>query len=422
MGKKLTVNVSAVLDKRNKKKDGTYPLKLCVYYERTNKKYGLKISLTAEEWDKINSKQLKQETLLEIRKTIGEEVGKVTNIIQKLGDEFTIEIFESIYLNKPVNKSSYSEKDIIYSLFADYIQSLKQEERIGNATACETAMKSLKQFSPSLPIKKLTPQFLESYEKWMLDNKKSLTTVGIYLRSLRTIVNIAKDDGYFTDKTYPFGQKAKKKYEIPIGKNIKKALPADDLKKIINAEMPHKEAEYARDLWLFSLYCNGMNMADIFNLKYESILDDFIYFKRAKTRRTKKNQSDIAIFITEPVAQIIKKWGNKDKSPENYIFNILNESMTASEKYIARQNHTRSVNGYMKRLVKRLGIKTKISTYFARHSWATLLKNNGVSIAEISEGLGHSSLETTKNYLDSFPQEHKKQTAINFKNMLITND
>lgn len=68
----------------------------------------------------------------------------------------------------------------------------------------------------------------------------------------------------------------------------------------------------------------------------------------------------------------------------------------------------------MKRLCKNnglTGLDKDISTYFARHSWATLLKNSGTTTEEISEGLGHSNLRTTKDYLDSFPQEHKKETT-----------
>ena len=104
-------------------------------------------------------------------------------------------------------------------------------------------------------------------------------------------------------------------------------------------------------------------------------------------------------------------WGKADRSDENYIFNVFEPSMSAEEKYTKKLNTIRSINGYMKRLGKKLEVNTKITTYVARHSWATLLKNTGTSVEEISESLGHSSIATTKNYLDSFPKEHKKETA-----------
>lgn len=414
-----SASVSVLLDKRTARKNGTFPLKLYIYYESTNKKYGIKISLTEDEWDKLNGKKLKQESLQNIKKIIDAEIGKATDIINKLGNEFSIELFDSLYLDKPIDKKNLSDKNILYNLYIEFIKDLRDEDRIGNAEAYETAMKSIKKFSPNLPLNKLTPKFLREYEKWMLENGKSITTVGIYLRTLRTIANIAKTKKYLNDETYPFGLKSKKKYEIPIGENIKKALPTEDLRKIINAKFKTKEGEFARDLWLFSLYCNGMNMVDIYSLKYSNIQDEFIYFNRIKTARTKKRKSSISVFISEPVAKIIKVWGNKDKNPDNYIFNVFNNSMTPEDKFKERHNKTRCINGYMKRLSKKLKLNSKLTTYVARHSWATISKNDGVSVAEISEGLGHSSLETTKHYLDSFPQEHKKNTAQNFQNKLL---
>jgi len=62
-------------------------------------------------------------------------------------------------------------------------------------------------------------------------------------------------------------------------------------------------------------------------------------------------------------------------------------------------------------LGKRLEINDHLTTYVARHSYATLLKFIGTSIEEISESLGHTNISTTKSYLDSFPKEHKKATS-----------
>lgn len=56
-------------------------------------------------------------------------------------------------------------------------------------------------------------------------------------------------------------------------------------------------------------------------------------------------------------------------------------------------------------LGKRLGVETNITTYVARHSFASVLKKSGVNIALISEALGHSDLATTQIYLDSFDNE-----------------
>ena len=168
----------------------------------------------------------------------------------------------------------------------------------------------------------------------MLNNGRSVTTIGIYLRSLRTIVNIARAEKIMPDDKYPFGMKSHRKYEFPRANNIKKALDKTAIIKIINYEPLTDDEAKARDLWLFSFFCNGMNMADIFSLKYANIDGDFIRFHRKKTIRTRKIQDPIEIFISKPVASIIKRWGNPEKSQNSYIFGVYNETMTAEEMHL----------------------------------------------------------------------------------------
>ena len=408
-------HVNVLLDTRDVRKDGTYPVKLMIYYDKGKfKRYSLKnkVYLTKENWNKLNSPRLKVDSLIKIKAEIDKQLGIASGIIKKLGDEFSLDLFNALYHDKPATKKS--EKDLIYTLYQNYIDELRKEKRIGNAMAYETAMKSIKAFSPNLPLSKITPAFLKEYEDWMISKNKSITTVGIYLRSFRTIINIAKDDGFITEKQYPFGLKNKKKYEIPEGKNIKKALSSENIKLIINAITHSNEADFARDIWLFSMYCYGMNMADIFSLKYGNINDGFIIFTRKKTARTKKKNMPIVVYITEPIQVILDKWGNMNQDSKNYIFDVFDHGMSITEQYRIKQLKTRQINGYMKRLSRRLGIDSKLTTYVARHSYATIAKYNGVNIAEISENLGHSSLKTTKDYLDSFPLEHKKEKANEF--------
>ncbi|NDW18519.1 site-specific integrase [Dysgonomonas sp. 216] len=409
------IHMSVLLDTRDARKDGTFPVKLMIYYDKGKfKRYSLKnrIYLSKENWIKLNSPRLKLDSLIKIKTEIDKELGIASGIIKKLGNEFTLDLFNALYYDKPTTQKP--EKDLIYNIYQKYIDELRKEKRIGSALAYETAMKSMKKFSPNLPLNKITPAFLKEYEDWMISKNKSITTVGIYLRSFRAIINIAKTDGFITEKQYPFGPKKKKKYEIPEGRNIKKALPTDNIKLIIGAVMQSPEAEFSRDIWLFSMYCYGMNMADVFSLKYENINDGFIFFTRKKTDNTTKKKAPIVVYITEPIQSVLDKWGNKDKNPRNYIFNVFTHGMTHLEQHHAKKTKTRQINGYMKRLSIRLGIDSKLTTYVARHSYATISKNNGVNIAEISENLGHSSLETTKNYLDSFPLEHKKEKANEF--------
>ncbi len=67
------------------------------------------------------------------------------------------------------------------------------------------------------------------------------------------------------------------------------------------------------------------------------------------------------------------------------------------------------VNRYVGKIAKQIRINKHVTTYYARHSFATVLKRNGISTEIISESLGHGSIKTTASYLDSFDDDTKKE-------------
>ena len=164
-----------------------------------------------------------------------------------------------------------------------------------------------------------------------------------------------------------------------------------------------------RDYWLFLYLCNGINVADFVRLKYRDIVKGEIYFERTKTRNTIRTLRDIRVVMTPPMQAIIDRWGNP-KLPDNFIFPVL----TGREDVMTAKNKTKylthSINKRMKEVGEKLGIGN-ISTYTARHSFATVLKRAGANIAYISESLGHQDLKTTENYLASFEREERVKNA-----------
>jgi len=249
----------------------------------------------------------------------------------------------------------------------------------------------------------------------MLSQGKSTTTVGIYMRNIRTIVNIAIENGQLNHEAYPFG---KRKYIIPASRNIKKALKLDEIEKIFNYIPVHKAEERARDLWMFSYLCNGINVKDIAMLKQKNIENDKIIYHRAKTINTRKqDRHPITAYLNEPMRKIIRQWGQRSLNPEEFIFDILTLKDTHDVVYKKVKQATKTINQYMDRIGRRLGIKQKVTTYSARHSFATILKNSNTSTEFISEALGHTSRQTTANYLDSFEKEtivENQEKLLNF--------
>jgi len=74
------------------------------------------------------------------------------------------------------------------------------------------------------------------------------------------------------------------------------------------------------------------------------------------------------------------------------------------------------VNKYIRKVAGKLELKADVTTYTARHSFATILKRAGANTSFISEALGHSDLPTTEAYLGSFGIDQKKAMAAHLTN------
>ena len=215
-------NISIYFDTRRPKKNGKYPVKLLITYQRTVKLYYLGIDLTKEEFQKINLEKPRGK-YRDIKIKINHLVDKAAKIIERIQPNFTFEKFKRLYFSGV----SYD----IYSLYDEYITKLRIEGQINTSVCYQSSVKSLKSYAPKLKIREITPECLNSYEKWMLEkNGSSITTVSIYLRNLRAILNIAIKEGFIKNENYPFGRH---KYIIPQSRNIKKALQLSDIKSLM---------------------------------------------------------------------------------------------------------------------------------------------------------------------------------------------
>jgi len=328
---------------------------------------------------------------------------------------FSFKEFEAKFKN-----TSSDRRDLI-RVFKEYIDSLYKEDRIKTSFSYANARNSLKEYMKfrkrkNISFDDITPRWLSEYENWMLANGKSISTVGVYTRSLRTIINIAIDEGNLKREFYPFG---KRKYQIPASQNVKKALTIQEIKKIVDYIPKNQAEEKAKDLWMFSYLCSGINFKDIAKLKFSDIDKNKITFIRSKTKHSgKQSLKPITIMLTPEIISIIDKWGDKKQDPKTYVFGIINKNETPLKQINKIQQAIKTVNKYMKRIGDELKLPLKVTTYTARHSYATVLKRSGAPIAFISESLGHSDLKTTENYLDSFDDESK----LNFQRHLLNFD
>lgn len=401
------VNTSIVLKQTARFKDekGRYPVKLQVSFERKQKFYNIKgEKYTATEFESImnpkskNGKKIKREYLTSVRKQAEE-------VIQGL-DEFSFDEFEREFLGKKGKDAS------IQVYFEQKAQELDKLNKISSAILYRATIKSLELFDSKVSFAKITPRFLKDYERWMTSEEvgKTYTTVGVYMRNLKHIINRAIKDNLKIK--YPFGSE-KDLYQIPISDNKKKAISIVDIQKLVSYKTEIQQESDALNYWLFSYLCAGMNMVDIANLKYKNISGNSLKFIRQKTRDTTKIKKELDVHLLPEAFKIIDKIGNSLKEPDMYIFPILREGMTEIQKYDTVKQHIKTTNKYMKRIAQKLEIEAKLTTYSARHSYSTVLKRKGASIDFIREHLGHQTTRVTQNYLDSFEDEQKARISAN---------
>ena len=149
-----------------------------------------------------------------------------------------------------------------------------------------------------------------------------------------------------------------------------------------------------------------MNFTDIAFLKNENIYDGRINYIRRKTKRTAKSVKLLSIKITPPVAEIIQNLRNPTSiKPGDFVFPILDGSMDAIRQKAAINQFVKITNKWLKKIADKLEINFKLTSYVARHSYATVLKRSGVATNIISESLGHYSEKTTQVYLDGFEKQ-----------------
>jgi integrase/recombinase XerD len=393
----MKATVSLILDTRRSLKNESYPVKLRIYYNGLERMVKTGHSMTKDDYIKMNSD--KPGKLKDKKFELLDLHVKAETIIKNM-HFFDFEQFKNEFIGK---KSSIKT---LVDLWNEIISNLDDNGRIGTAGSYKCALESVKKFKdPSWS--NLNKSYLEQYEKWMLKEGKSLTTIGMYCRALRAVFNEGIERGLITIDSYPFG---KKKYKIPKGRGTKKALLKSEIKKIFEFNGSETENKY-KDFFILSYLTNGANIKDIANWKYKDIHDNKIVFIRQKTERTtKQDPKPITIILTKPILDIISRIGNKP-GPNNYIFPIYKNGMTESEKFYTSKNVVKYINKYMLQIFKKLEIDKHITFYAARHSFATILKQSGASTKFIQDALGHTNESTTENYLASFDDETLKGFA-----------
>lgn len=441
--------VTFVLDKRYRRLDKTFPIRIEVTFQQRERASGRRVRRVFSTGHRCLEKEFvtitgkpRSDELREIKSNLDRLVAKARNIIEK-NPELTVALFESHFFGIAT--------DTLDGSFEKRMQGLKAHDRIGSAQAYSTALNSFKMFvlklkdddkdleeklkTCSIRFSEVSDAWLSDYQDWMVKRGKSINTIGIYLRSLRAVFNEAIGARVVPSEMYPFRTfkiRSERKFKIPLSDvdinklkefspNLKplrlklltvteelNKLAANDKKNraFITKQKQALENEIsgielkaeARDYFLFSYFCNGMNAVDMCRLRHSDIQDDFLIYDRSKTRSTKIHFKKIIIPIDKQITDIIKRRG-RSLDPGGYVFPVLEENLSALTIKGRVQTFIRRINQALKGVASDLKFKKKLTTVIARHTFANRMSNFGADRRMIQEALGHQNSETTEHYL-----------------------
>jgi integrase len=394
--------------KSKKYKDKSSPVMLRLTIDRKVKYFSLpdNFSCQANQWDKRNSCfKNNYPGYDKANKRLIKIMAKAQDIKSDLNTKnsdqgFTFEEFAGRFVVT-------SEKLFLFQYFDTVIDRLEKAGKVGNADVYRDVKSQFgKYFDTDIEMKAVTLKHLNLYVESCFANGQKDTTVHYRLRTLRALFNRArKEQGL---ENYPFEKFDWSRLNL---QTEKRAITKTELLKIYNHKIEPGQQFY--DTWnyfFFMYFAYGLNFGDLAKLEPKNIFRDetgtVLKYYRSKTRRL------FNIPLNEYALEILNFYQNSNYGNQ-YVFPILNPEIHKTPKQIRTRIQTalKLFNREIRELAQSLGIEKHITSYVARHSFATILKKENIGTAIISEMMGHSSESVTQTYLDSFDNSTKTEAA-----------
>lgn len=365
-----------------------------VFYQMTHKQrvriVSTDIKLSLWEWDIMNSclyDNMTNNNCQSVYNRIEADISHFNDVVDRLkvySNSFTIDDICDMFFSYKAGKV------YVLQYINAYICNLQQQGRWGQAINCLRMRNSFSNFlnGKDILFDELDNKILESYNDWLMKRNLMRNSCSFYLRVLRSVYNDAVNEGIVL-QSFPF-----KNAYTGIDKTIKRAVNEEIIYDLYKLELDKKpQLAFARDIFIFSYGTRGMAFVDIAFLKKSDYKCGIIIYNRRKTRQR------LRIKVEPCICELIERHSEKDDDSP-YLFPILH-SVDNKDAYREYRSALSLYNKRLKMLSNMLDCNVVLSSYTARHSWATAARNNDISLSVISAGMGHTSENTTRIYLAS---------------------
>lgn len=304
-----------------------------------------------------------------------------------------------------MNVERKNAKDDLRLYIPEVIGMLKREGKFPAMHVYACTLRSYEKFSAeerhpknttaSLSMQEIfTPERLKEYEDWLVGQQSSPNTISTYMRTLQAVYNRWMSPGIEGYNPVLF-----KDVYTKVESRTKRALTAEQMEQLRNTDFSVLTLRQQQLLTYFLLMfmLRGMPFIDLAHLRKSDLRNRRITYRRHKTGKL------MVVDVPPDAMRLLQKY--RDKTDSEYLFPLLHGGLFMEEHHHRYQETLRHFNRELARLMKQLLPGVSVSSYTARHTWATLAYHSGVPVGLISQSLGHSSIRVTMTYLKPFDAE-----------------
>ena len=304
-----------------------------------------------------------------------------------------------------MNVERKNAKDDLRLYMPEVIEMLKREGKFPAMHVYACTLRSYEKFcaeerypkntTASLSMQEIfTPERLKEYEDWLAGQQSSPNTISTYMRTLQAVYNRWMSPGIEGYNPVLF-----KDVYTKVESRTKRALTAEQMEQLRNTDFSVLTLRQQQVLTYFLLMfmLRGMPFIDLAHLRKSVLRNRRITYRRHKTGKL------MVVDVPPDAMRLLQKY--RDKTDSEYLFPLLHGGLFMEEHHHRYQETLRHFNRELARLMKQLLPGVSVSSYTARHTWATLAYHSGVPVGLISQSLGHSSIRVTMTYLKPFDAE-----------------
>lgn len=378
------------VDIRRVKKDGSYPIKLLVTHIGSFM-ISLGMDVQPEHWDGSGYNRKAQDYKTR-NAMLRSKLAKVDGLFYRLESGGMLLHMTDRQLKQAIEEELNPEKRMkTLRLFTSYIDEYISHMNETRSRSLYVGTKNkLMAYDPNCTLESMDRRWLKKFEQWMKDGGLSVNGMSLHLRNIRAVFNYCNAEEY--TNLYPF-----RGFKIKHEPTRKRSMTADQLRQLRDYPCRKAQEEY-RDIFMLMFYLIGINAKDLLTAKPEQLVDGRLEYRRAKTGKL------YSIKVEPEAMEIIDKYKGKDhllsvaESYKDYLEYLRH--MNPVLKKIGMEYH--QYGGYDK---KTKPIVEGLSTYYARHTWATIAADLDVTFEVISAALGHSIANPTTAIYINFNQK-----------------